>query len=429
MLLTFKNNLTNIVKENEMKKGLILIMLGLFFILMLTSCFENDYPPSIYDKNDEGLPSPIIDDVFPKEKVYGGVTDITIIGENFSADAGQCFVYFDGHKADILSQSETQFIVRAPIIQGDSLTVKVSKLGAYAFGEYYPYKIEFAAIEYGGISNLSNAYGIAGDTLENIYVSSGLNTIMKITPDGEKTDDWVPVTDGAYVAMKMGPGGHLYAARTKYIYIVPPEGGSIEKFTTDKLSQPVNDFDFDQYGNIFVASKKIIFCVKSDASNVSAASFPDIILNTIRVFNDYVYTAGYYTGYDTTIIVQRGIWRNQILDSEGNLGETELVYNWGMFVGDAGPQITAITFDEDGVLYIGAESGNAITMLYPNADGNYIEGATEILFPAVLTPPATNFCWGTDQYLYVNRKSNVEKEQKLIKITTGKMSAPYYGRR
>lgn len=399
------------------------LLLGAIIILFFTGC-ETDYPPSLYDPDDQGKPNPIIISVEPAEGVYAGIDTITITGENFSPVIEENFVYFDGNKPVILSASVTELIVQAPVIKGDSLKIQVAVPGAHLFAEYYPYKIEFAAIEYGGIDEYSDAYGIACDTLENLYVSfgpEGPDKIVKITT-GEEEIDYVPDAGGSYKAMKMGPGGYLYAARTKWIYQAPPDGGLIEKFTV-RLPQSVNDLDFDLYGNIFVAAKKAIFYVKrDDASHETAANYddPSIILNSIRIFNGYVYVAGYYTGSDTTV-VQKGIWRNEITSPDGDLGPTELVFDWGLYVGESGPNILAITFSEDGDMYIGAEDGNAITVLHPDGDA-------EPLFPTILFPPATVFCWGNDQYLYVNRKSATPSEQRLIRITMGKNGAPYYGR-
>lgn len=408
-----------------MRTGKALSIFTFISILILILGCENEYPPSIYDKESEGNPSPEITSVEPAEGAFAGIDDITITGKSFSSSMDEIFVYFNGTVATILSASTTQLLVRAPIIEGDSLTIKVAVLGAYLFAEWSPYRIQYAAIEYGGVNDLTDAYGIACDILENIYVSSGLNTIIKISPDEESTD-FASTPDGFFVALKMGPGGYLYGARTRYIYRVSPDGSIVEKFG-QKLGQKVNDFDFDENGNIFTASKSKIYCMTPDGTNIAAADYPDINLKSARVFNGYVYVAGEYLGFDITV-VQKGIWRNEITSSAGDLGDSELVFDWGEYWGANSPSILAITFSEDGDMYIGAEAGDAITIVHPNPDGNYLNGDAEPLFPAVLMPPSTVFSWGNGQYLYVNRKSPEDPKKRLIRITMGKKAAPYYGR-
>ncbi|NQT98230.1 MAG: IPT/TIG domain-containing protein [Candidatus Marinimicrobia bacterium] len=403
-------------------------------MMIVNSCEDTDYPDSLYDPDAESGPAPIITSVKPAAGVYAGIDDITITGGNFRADKANNFVYFGGMKADILENSTTQIVVRAPIIEGDSLTVKVAASGANALAEWTPYKIEFAAIEYGGVTDQADAYGIACDSLENVYVYNGaLRKIIKIPPDGSDAEDFAVVPEGSLLssltAMKMGPDGYLYGVDRKFVFKVSLYDSTFE-LLGGPVREPIRDFDFDQYGNIYTASKKAIYCKKPDGSYTTAANYKVginfYILTSARVYDSYVYVSGSISVADTTL-VQSGIWRNKILSATGDLDTNELVFDWEGYVGATGPAITAITFSADGTLYVGADAGYAIVMLEPAGD-NYLNSVPAPLYQAVLLPPSTNFCWGTGQYLYVNRKSSDSKEMRLIRITMGKESATYWGR-
>ncbi len=401
------------------------LILSSLFILILFICCGEEPTPSLFDPNKTYNPAPVIREILPPNAL-AGVTEITIKGENFSTKPEENMVFFNATLAELISASSNELKVKAPKVIGDSVKIKISVHGAELFSNIVLYKLEYAAIEYGGIDHFSNAYGVACDMNENIYVSLGSSKIVKITPD-QKQIDFVLSSEGFLEAMRIGPGGYLYGVRTRFLYRIPPEGGISEKYGA-KFTERVYDLDFDPGGNLFVAAKKTIYGVKPDGSNIASATYTDITLNSIRVFDGYVYAAGEFSGTGTPEI-KKGIWRNKILDENCTLGENELVFNWSEFAGNLGPSITAITFAENGDMYIGANTGNAITILHPNPDGNYVQGRTEPLFPAVLVPPSTVFCWGNGQYLYVNRKHTEDDFKRLIRITTGQQGAIDYGRK
>lgn len=414
-----------------MKK--IILLLFSFGLMLFISCSEEP-EKSLWnlDPDYEVKPDPVITSVEPADGVYAGIDQVTINGTNFNPDMSHVKVYFDNKKAQVLSSTATEIRVIAPIIQGDSIIIKVQVDYALMFGVSLPYKVEFAEGEYGGITGQLDAYGVACDLNDNLYVSLGSYKIIKIDPEETQTDYVTNAqgVDGFYGSMKMGPGGELFAARTRYIYKVPAGGDTITRFAT-RIGQPVNDFDFDEYGDIYIAAKNgIYFYHPSDASNILAASYPLTTLTSVRVYDGYVYVAGTYTGFSVPD-VYKGVWRNKILGTGGVLDTTELVLDWHSYFEVVSPAINTITFSEDGYLYIGADStdnSEAITVVPPNADKTYsIENAAP-LYAAVLMPPASVFCWGNDQYLFVNRKSNNNDLARLIRITMGKMSAPYYGR-
>jgi len=411
-----------------MKKGFcatnMLLILALSIIL-ITGCGEEP-TPSLFDPDKQDGPTPMITEIIPPDNCLAGITLMTFKGQNFSINPDENFVFFNELRVNVLTASTTELTLKSPNLVGDSIKIKMAVHGAELFSNIIYYKMEYTAYEYGGINQSSDAYGLAYDNEGNIYVSfAANNSIVKITPE-EEQKTYVASAGGFFKTMKMGPGGYLYTGRTKFIYQVPPGGGSIEQFGAI-LPQVVNDFDFDPDNNIFVASKNGIYCVRPDGTNKLSADYPTTTLKSLRVFNGYVYAAGDYTGTDQNA-VKKGIWRNKITSSEGGLDNKELVFDWGSLVGEFGPNLLAITFAEDGDLYMGADAGDAITVIHPNPDGNYVNGSTAPLFPEVLTPQSTVFCWDDGQYLFVNRKGPKDEDKRLIRVTMGKKSAPYYGR-
>ena len=96
--------------------------------MLVVGC-SPDTTPSLYDSVGESDPPAEITSLTPASG-YAGVTVITIDGNNFAPLAEDNSVYFGSAKAEVLSASESQLVVRAPIIYGDSLGVYTQKNGS-----------------------------------------------------------------------------------------------------------------------------------------------------------------------------------------------------------------------------------------------------------------------------------------------------------
>ena len=139
------------------------------------------------------------------------------------------------------------------------------------------------------------------------------------------------------------------------------------------------------------------------------------------MFDGYVFISAEYTGDDSTEVF-RGIWRYQILDAAGNLGEGELYFDWSAHAGEDGPAVLSMTFSEDGDLYLGMDKDQAITILHPDK-------TTDFLYPEILKPPSSYLCWGEDKYLYINRHDESDPDnRRIIRVSLAVRGAPYYGR-
>ncbi len=410
-----------------MRQGIypLLALLALSFLLGVMGGCNKEPTPSLYDPNRQSAAAPLITSIDPPTKALAGVSMLTIKGQNFSPDKQKNFVYFDASPGEVLSASATEIVVRPPNVVGDSIKIKIAVHGAELFSNIVLYKLEYSALDYGGIDKAFDVYGVEVDNQENVYLSLGTGKIIKIDPEQNRSD-FVLNAGGSYKGLKFGKGGFLYGVRTRYVYQISPDGATVSQFGA-KQAQPLNDLDFDRNGNLFAAGKYGIFCLKPDASSITAANYPLTTLNAIRVFNDYVYVAGDYAGTDVAI-PKKAVWRNKILDANGTLGATEIAYDWAAAPGRANQTILALTFAADGDMYIGTDAGDGIVVLHPQGEGNYLNAISEALYPTVLSPPSSYFSWGSGQYLYVNHKSSTEAERKLIRVTMGKESAPYFGR-
>ena len=383
-------------------------------ILFIATVFfegcKKEYP-SIWNPNQQYRPNPVITRVEP-DSTFAVIGIVTITGENFSSSKDSDYVYFDGVEGTVLSATDTQLIVQAPNIAGDSLRIKVRVVGALLFGEYYPYKLLYAAIEYGGFSDVDDAYGVACDKDENLYVSLSGKKIVKVTPNGERQDYAETSFDHAS-GMKMGPGGYIYYVNIlRYMFRVLPEGGKDELFAT--LPGGTYDLDFGPSGNIYCGgSGGAIYRVRPDGSSEKAADYSSISIKAVRVFNGYVYVGGDSTGHQC-------IWRNQIISAD-SLGPKELYFDWSNEIGPTS-KVLSITFATDGDMYVGTDATEAIIIVHP-------DGSHEPLYPGALEPRSYALCWGNGQYLYVNRRSDDPAKRRIIRINMlDKKGAPYYGR-
>jgi len=367
---------------------------------------------SIWGPDKEYKPDPKITSVEP-DSTYAGIGEVTIKGENFSPAKDSNHVYFDGKEATTLSATATELVVLAPNVAGDSLTIKLRVDGALLYDEYYPYKLMRAAIEYGGFSDVDDAWGIACDIGETLYVSLAGNKLVKVTPDGEQ-QDYATTSFAKASGMKMGPEGYIYYVNLlQFIFRVPPGGPKDELFAM--LPGGAYDLDFGPSGNIYCGgSGAAIYRVKPDKSKEVAADYSSISIRTVRVYNGYVYVGGDSSGHQY-------IWRNQIISAD-SLGPKEIYFDWGTEI-DPTSDVLAITFATDGDMYVGTDAAEAIVIVHP-------DGSHEALYPGgVLEPESYALCWGNGQYLYVNRRSTGAAKNRIIRINMfDKEGAPYYGR-
>jgi len=389
--------------------------LSLFFIVIIGSGCEYDGPKEIWNPEVPDYSVPTINRIEPENSI--AALEIKIIGDNFSPLVENNSVYIAGNKAQIKSASKTEICIYRPNLAGDSLTFKVVVKGAYTIAEYSPYKLELMTSTVEAFNQSDNIALIAIDANNNIYGASN-RVVFKVTPEGDETE--YGSYSGRVAYMRSGPGGYLYIQKSNNNALsrIAPGGGNLLLFYT--LPKRVSFFDFDSYSNIFLGGKNSgLVLLKPDSTASALGIFDEYDIKALRVFDGYVYVVAEYTGSEASIPAT-AIWKNQILNPNGDLGDTELVYDWANSGDFAGAGIFDITFSQDGDLYIGTDHIDPVLIVHP-------DGRSEPLYKDILLSPITNLVWDNSHYLYIKRDAPYEAVQ-VIRVEMNKPGAPYYGR-
>lgn len=407
-------------------------------LLAFMACAEED-DPDVYDPNHEPGPQPVISSMDPADSSYAGVGTITITGEHFTpitpyGEYNQ--VFFDALKAEIMDVTETEILINSPSYIADDIDVKVASRKSDLFSEPVKYKLK-AAVDtaFGDLDNLPKPhviYGVASDLEGNVYISATMQgeqlrgTLKKIDPNGETHIILIDGSDQTdYLkanTMKYGPDNKLYVGvvlgRPKQIRTIDPETGVEEIFVT--ISVIPRDMDFDMNDNLWIVGMEDVVRVKPDGTVDNMASYP-VELNAVRIYEDagisYLYVAGY--NEDTG---EHKIWRQE-LKSDETLGDPEVVLDLETVTWLDEGVVTALTFSEDGMMYLGTtEKPNAMHIYDPAT------GVHETLYPGLIFPRIYAMVWTEGPYIFASQHYPGLTRGNLLKIDVGKRGAPYYGR-
>jgi len=219
--------------------------------------------------------------------------------------------------------------------------------------------------------------------------------------------------------MKFGPDGYLYYVfGLKFMLRVLPDGSKDELFAI--LPGNAYDLDFDENLNIYSGGAgKAIYKTTPDKHSTIVKQYPDTYIHAVRVYNGYLYVAGSYSGSDANHVVE-GVWRNQIIAGADSLGATELVLDFEAT--NVGKVIKSMVVSEDGEIYLGTTGDEGIYVIKKN-------GSLAPLYPGVLGPEIYAMTWGNGDFLYVTRKSDIDANNRILRVNMRKKTAPYYGRR
>lgn len=388
-----------------------LIFLLLSWLMILIIGCEADNPPSIFDPNATGQPAPTITQIMPADSTLAGIGEITLKGTNFSPVPEENLVFFNKDKVSLISASETQLVLNSPNSPSDAIEIKIAKQGAYLFSNVMNYKLKQALWEYAGYGEYDDPYGIACDQNDNLYVSLATRKVEKVTPDGVRQDFGTTSFLKAQ-AMRVGPDDNLYLSRlTTALYRIPlATGGTTAKWTD--APGKIWDLDFSPSGMLYAGGdNNDLYRIKPDGSGAAVAAYPSVYIKAIKVYNGYVYVAG-----NDKSANHQYVWRNQII-SDDQLGEREIYFDWSTKV-DPNSEVSSITFAADGDLYIGTNAAAAIMVVH-------LDGSIEPLYPGVIEPTSYAMAWGPGQYLYVNRRNDLDPTKKrMIKLFMQKYGAP-----
>ncbi len=394
-------------------------------VMMVIGCEED--PKSIYDPDVTGNATPVVTTVVPDSnysadnKAFSGVGVVEITGENFSTVPAYNNVFFNGVAGEVLSSSESQMRVRVPNVEGDSLIVQVAVQGAFQFGQYdLSIEIVPAIDEIGGFDDLDQLYSLACDENETLWITSfGVPRIQVISvePDSLKKNVFQSLTVSS-TSLLYGGNGRLIMTGGALLYAMNRETQSLDAsvmfpIAGSDITQAVDYVDSTQ---AFLAIKKapnlgVIMSVDLVGANLDTAAFYDTLaIAAVRVYDEELYVAGSYTV--DAVSQASAVWKNAITGS--SLGARELVVDLGDYPEYAGVQITSMTFSEDGKLYLGLNSIEAI-LVFDN-------GMLTPFYAPILSPPTKDLTWGNGDYLYQL------KGTRLVKIDMVAAGAPYGGR-
>lgn len=393
-------------------------------VFLFGACESYEDTPLVFDPNAQSSAAPIISSVEPQGVAFAGYTEIRLLGDNFSTRMEDNVVYFGGERAEIKSASKTEMRVIPPNLIADNLTIKVVVAAALTIAQFSPYNLKAVSTEYGNFTDLDLVYALALDANENVYADlkgvGAVSNVIKITPQGVKTD-FGKTSFPQAIEMHIGPGGELYLHRSLgNLFKIGAGGGEAQAFAT--LPSRTTSFDFDENGNILAAGNRSgVFSVNPGGAVANTGKFLLFDVRAVRVFNGFLYVLALYSGSDPTV-PRSGIWRAPILSAAGDLGNEESVFDWANSGEFAAARFYALTFSEDGEIYVGTNNADPILRLNP-------QGAAEAIYKGLLKPEATHLVWGNENYLYMNRGSAQPENRRVIRIDMGKKGAPYYGRK
>lgn len=403
-----------------------LLLLGFVFILISQSCEEYPTVDTIWPPEDNTTSNPIISSITPSaDSAFAGYTEISIHGLNFSPDSGNNHVYMKGTPCRLTTYSQSLLTFTAPPIVGDELPVRIVVDGALEVGTG-TYRLQSLTSEVPTIGNADDVYALALDNDESVYAfiktADGNKLVEKVDSSGVRS------TFGSYTGvavvseMRMGPGGYLYLQRRSHrkLYRIPPSGGDTEEVVEFPSSIngntiKITSFDFDQHGNIYLGGADgglVIY--NTNGVTIYPGQLVDEAINSIRIFNNYVYVG-----------TVSGIWRCEITSDTGSVAMEEQVYNWDNAGDFSNSDIKSITLTANGDIIIGTDNSS-------DADKDPIliikNGMLEPLYSGQLMVPASQVVWGNDIFLYVNRDHDSDELRRIIKVNMLTYGAPYYGR-
>lgn len=398
----------------------VLILLTTLFI---TSCNE-DPTASLEGYPSANLPAPVLSSVNPSSQALAGVTEITITGSNFSTEARNNLVYFNGVPGTVLSASPTQLSVKVPNVVSDTVIVRISVVGAKEFSNTYQFKMLAAWQVYYPFDPIAEkAYGIILDDNNNLFVNLYDIGIWKITPppfDSTSKSRYVPKGNTQkWDSFRYGPGGELYGVRSargvwKIVENVAPAGP-----WAAPTAGVIVALEFDANQNLWALNNNnTIFKFKQDQS---ITSYPfNGVLRAVRFFNNALYVAATKDNIE-------GVWRIPI-DGNNDLGTAELYFETTNL--RVGAKINAITFAADGDMILGMDKGpNPLIVVKPNK-------SYEDLYPGIINANSVvSIYWpsSSSAMFFVRGEvrsadgTKVEVGQTPLRVEMEKNGAPYFG--
>ncbi|MEM8559933.1 MAG: IPT/TIG domain-containing protein [Bacteroidota bacterium] len=224
---------------------------------------------SLFDPDRAANPDPVLGAVSPNSQaniVLAGIDAVTLTGQNFSTVAEENLVYFNAVRAEVLSATATELVVRAPNTPGESLNVRVAVIGAENYSQGVEYRLISALSGVDAIQPFETPTGIGLDEAGDLFVSLDVPNpggggristgVFEISPDGMRSVYYdgtlFPWTD-----LEVGPNDELVGARGIRALFELPEGGRQVTYLNATGVSPaptIRSFEFAEDGSLWAAS-------------------------------------------------------------------------------------------------------------------------------------------------------------------------------
>lgn len=408
------------------------VMLGLIYI---AGCTDDGYD-SVYNSELIGpdVPKPVVNSYSPADFAYSGVSEITINGQNLTPSTK---VYFtNGVEAPLLSATSSELKILAPVFEFDDTTSELSVAFKIHTTSEFPsdsvnnYKLRPAAIKIPkSITRKTNRFWSFFVNANNEIIVEETDAagnspkFIKIVDENEPYQDYAAGATQRYASLKMGPDGILYGVRrVRAIFQIPEGAGASHPAYATITAGAFSALEFDKDGNMWLGTTANDIIYKVDAVK-NFTEFP--LTGEVKSLRTYEGTDGYhlYVSLErngTQLIVRAPI-------TGGTLGAEEVYYDFSANFEES-YRLVNFNFTDDGTLFLATTGAEPIWTVEAG-------GTAEVFYPALLAgtvynPTLETFAWGVNDQLYYVRKVEGEDETSydLIRVSTQKQTAPYYGR-
>ncbi|MCF7886549.1 MAG: IPT/TIG domain-containing protein [Candidatus Marinimicrobia bacterium] len=416
-------------------KNLVKILIfGGLILMIFSNCDLWEEPGKIFEPEEEYSygESPIINSIEPGDSAGAGINEIEIRGENFAPASDTSvvnLVYFDEMNVNVKSATSNEIVVYRPNIVSNSLTIKVATQNLHGVAKLSPYGITEVEIPLGQRNPDGEMIGefyqkrqtfnaITTDEDGNLYIATHL-ILIKRTPDQSKTEVEIDRDFDDLTQMIFGPDGLIYGTiDDDVIFTIDPITGEEDEWA--EIEDDAVSLDFDANGNLFAGGDGLYMVDTASNSHICSEYNDDYEISSLRVFDGYLYLAL------ETPDGEKGIYRNKI-NEDGTLKATELYFNWTESA-YSDYTITSITFDINGILYVGLKDHPSEPFILINSDGSAYPMYNN---KDILSPIADHIVWGDGEYVFINKGKTIRVSgaapPRIFKIKIGKSGAPYYG--
>jgi len=407
-------------------KSYVKLLISITAALLVISGCEWDGPTAVYNQAQPDYPNASISGIDP-ESAEAGVNYITILGENFADSLTANQVFFDNIQVDIIESTPTSLTVRRPKNSGDSLTINVVAYNSLIVATYESYQVDTVFSTYGNMVENKELEALAVDDTGTLYViQRDPKSIHKITPDGRRTviGETVSIPTHAVIA----PNGNLTYFKDKRIRQVDLITGVND--TLVELKKNAEFGDYDENGNLFTGGgrRSDLMIVRPDNSFEETDLYSSDKILYIRVVDNdgdnYVYILAEIDDPDENT-PELGIFRHEIQDANGTLGEREVVFDWALTDSYVESTPAAFAFSQDGILFVGTDNLNPILMI------DLENGTQDIMYKDILTGVIAEMAWGSGNHLYYlkdeyeDEEGNSDELFDLMRVDMGKPGVPY----